>query len=104
MSDHGNKRMVASSGLSRRRFLTIAGATLAVVSGGGAASFSMSTARAQGSFKLNILHINDMHSRVESISRFNSTCSIDDESEGKCFGGFGRLATKIRQRRREIEE
>lgn len=104
MSDHGNERMAASSGLSRRRFLTIAGATLAVVSGGGAASFSMSIARAQGSFKLNILHINDMHSRVESISRFNSTCSIDDESEGKCFGGFGRLATKIRQRRREIEE
>src|SRR5690606_3798915 len=104
MSDHGNERTAASSGLSRRRFLTIAGATLAVASGGGAASFSMSTARAQGTFKLNILHINDMHSRVESISRFNSTCSTEDEGEGKCFGGFGRLATKVWQRRKEIED
>src|SRR5690606_6043371 len=30
--------------------------------------------------------------------------SIDDEGEGKCFGGFGRLATKVWQRRKEIED
>jgi 5'-nucleotidase/UDP-sugar diphosphatase len=94
----------AATVLSRRRFLTVAGASLVVASGGGIASFSMSSAHAQGTFKLNVLHINDMHSRVESISRFNSTCSAQDEGEGKCFGGFGRLATKIWQRRKEIED
>jgi 5'-nucleotidase/UDP-sugar diphosphatase len=104
MSEKDRIDPTASVGLSRRRFLTVAGASLVVASGDGLASFSMSTARAQGTFKLNILHINDMHSRVESISRFNSTCSTEDEGEGKCFGGFGRLATKVWQRRKEIED
>ena len=102
MSEKGN--IHAGINLSRRRFLQVAGATLAVASGGGVASFTMSSARAQGTFKLNILHINDMHSRVESISRFNSTCSVEDKDAGKCFGGFGRLATKIRERRKEIAD
>lgn len=53
--------------LSRRRFLQVAGASLVVASGGGLAHFSMTSAHAQGAFKLNILHINDMHSRVELI-------------------------------------
>ena len=90
--------------LSRRRFLQVAGASLVVASGGGLAHFSMTSAHAQGAFKLNILHINDMHSRVESISRFNSTCSVEDEGEGKCFGGFGRLATKIWERRKQMSD
>lgn len=90
--------------LSRRRFLQVAGASLVVASGSGVAHFSMTSAHAQGAFKLNILHINDMHSRVESISRFNSTCSVEDEGEGKCFGGFGRLATKIWERRKQISD
>ncbi|TYR29418.1 multifunctional 2',3'-cyclic-nucleotide 2'-phosphodiesterase/5'-nucleotidase/3'-nucleotidase [Mesorhizobium microcysteis] len=93
-----------TTALSRRRFLQVAGASLVVASGGGIAHFSMSTAHAQGAFKLNVLHINDMHSRVESISRFNSTCSAEDQGEGKCFGGFGRLATKIWERRKALED
>lgn len=106
MSDKDNKSAGKhpQAALSRRRFLQVAGASLAVASGGGVAHFSMSTAHAQGAFKLNVLHINDMHSRVESISRFNSTCSVEDEGEGKCFGGFGRLATKVWERRKEIED
>lgn len=107
MSNRDNKGAQFATGagvMNRRRFLTVAGASLVVASGGGIASFSMTSAHAQGAFKLNVLHINDMHSRVESISRFNSTCSTADEGEGKCFGGFGRLATKIWQRRKEIED
>ena len=92
------------TGLSRRRFLQVAGASMVVGGSGLAAHFSMSSAHAQGAFKLNILHINDMHSRVESISAFNSTCSAGDEGEGKCFGGFGRLATKVWERRKQIED
>ena len=98
------KTATIPASLSRRRFLQVAGASLVVASGGGIAHFSMTTAHAQGAFKLNILHINDMHSRVESISRFNSTCSVEEEGEGKCFGGFGRLATKIWERRKQISD
>ncbi|MEO3386388.1 bifunctional metallophosphatase/5'-nucleotidase [Mesorhizobium sp. CAU 1741] len=94
----------AKPALSRRRFLQVAGATLAVTSTGSLAHFSMRSAHAQGAFKLNILHINDMHSRVESISKYGSTCSAEDETAGECFGGFGRVATKIWERRKAIED
>jgi hypothetical protein len=50
-------------------------------------------------YTLNILHINDLHSRIESINRFDSTCSSEDETEGKCFGGIARVKTKIDERR-----
>lgn len=90
--------------MGRRQFLQLAGASMVVAGGASAAHFSMTSAHAQGAFKLNVLHINDLHSRVESISAFNSTCSADDAAEDKCFGGFGRVATKIRERRKEIED
>ena len=54
---------------------------------------------AHADFSLNILHINDLHSRIESINRFDSTCSAEDETEGKCFGGVARVATKINELR-----
>jgi 5'-nucleotidase / UDP-sugar diphosphatase len=92
--------------MDRRRFMKVAGASLVVAgSATTGVNFFMSSARASaGAYTLNILHINDMHSRVESISRFDSTCSAGDQDEGKCFGGFGRLATKIWERRKELDD
>lgn len=93
--------------MDRRRFMQVAGASLMVTGSAltGAGFFHMKTARAQaGGFTLNVLHINDMHSRIESISRFDSTCSDSDEAEGNCFGGVGRLATKLWERRGELED
>ncbi len=46
-----------------------------------------------------ILHINDLHSRIEPISKYNGTCSADDDAEGKCFGGAARLVTAINDAR-----
>lgn len=91
--------------LSRRRFLQVAGASMVVAGGAATGHFTMSSARAQaGGYVLNVLHINDLHSRVEPISKYNSTCSAEDQAAGDCFGGFARLATKIRERRKELEE
>ena len=53
--------------------------------------------------QLHVLHINDFHSRIESISRFNSTCSASDEAEGKCYGGAARLYTLVTQMRAALE-
>jgi 5'-nucleotidase len=67
-----------------------------------AASASALAFSAQASFAdytLNIMHINDWHSRIESINRFDSTCSAEDETEGKCFGGAARLVTAARDYR-----
>ena len=70
------------------RLLCAAAAPLALFAG---------TARAD--LSLTILHTNDFHSRLESINRFDSTCSAGDEAEGKCFGGIARLKTAIDARR-----
>lgn len=50
-------------------------------------------------YELNILHINDFHSRIESINKFDSTCSADEEGKNECFGGAARLLTAINQTR-----
>jgi len=53
--------------------------------------------------ELHILHLNDFHSRIEPISRFNSTCSASDDAAGSCFGGAGRLYTLVTQMRGALE-
>lgn len=54
-------------------------------------------------YTLNILHINDWHSRIEPINAFDSTCSAEDDEAGKCFGGAARLVTAVRDRRAALE-
>lgn len=57
---------------------------------------------AHADYTLNILHINDLHSRIESINKYDSTCNAEGEAEGKCFGGIARVKTKIDERRAAI--
>ena len=66
------------------------------------AALALSAGVAQAEFKLHVIHINDLHSRIESINRFDSTCGAEDEAEGKCFGGVARVATKINELRDEL--
>ena len=86
--------------LKRRHFLMLTGASLAVT---GAGAFTMTTARAGTGFRLGVMHINDMHSRLAEISRHNSTCSDGDSADGNCFGGAARLATAIREHRAAMD-
>jgi len=86
--------------LPRRRLLQVAGASMLVA---GAGSFKMTSARAGDGFRLHVLHINDLHSRIEQINRNDTSCSADDAAEGNCFGGYARLATEIRDRRAALE-
>ncbi len=58
---------------------------------------------AEAGYTLHIVHINDLHSRVEPVNRFDSTCGGEDNAEGKCFGGYARVATKIDELRRELQ-
>lgn len=85
-----------TTSINRRSFLTVAGASLALA---GAGRFSLSTAQAGTGFKLAVLHLNDMHSRIDHINRNNTNCSPSDAEENNCFGGAARLATAIRQHR-----
>ncbi|MDJ0859901.1 MAG: 5'-nucleotidase C-terminal domain-containing protein [Dinoroseobacter sp.] len=66
------------------------------------AALALTTGIASAEYSLHIIHINDLHSRIEPINRFDSTCSAEDESEGKCFGGVARVATKINELRDQL--
>lgn len=70
------------------RFAMLTVSALAVTSGAALADY-----------ELNILHINDFHSRIESINKFDSTCSAEDEGKSECFGGAARLLTAINETR-----
>ena len=67
-----------------------------------AALFALSAGGAQA-FTLDLLHFNDFHRRIESINAFDSTCSAEDEAEGKCFGGAARLLTEVNALRDQIK-
>lgn len=64
-----------------------------------ASALAVTSGAALADYELNILHINDFHSRIESINKFDSTCSAEDEGKGECFGGAARLLTAINQTR-----
>lgn len=46
-------------------------------------------------YSLTVLHTNDFHSRFEPISKYNSGCSAEDNTEGKCFGGAARMISAV---------
>jgi len=59
---------------------------------------------AMAQYTLNILHINDLHSRIEPINQFDATCSAEDDEAGECFGGIARVKSAIDMRRDELNE
>lgn len=61
----------------------------------GAAALALSAGAASAEYTITILHTNDFHDRFEPISRFDSTCSAEDNEAGECFGGAARMVTAI---------
>ncbi|MEM6324675.1 MAG: metallophosphoesterase, partial [Pseudomonadota bacterium] len=66
------------------------------------AALGLTAGAAAAEYTLHIIHINDLHSRVEPINRFDSTCNAEDNAAGECFGGYARVATKIAELRAEL--
>lgn len=62
----------------------------------------LSSGSALADYELNILHINDLHSRIEAINKFDSTCSTEEEGKGECFGGVARLKAAIDAQRQAL--
>ncbi|AOZ69895.1 multifunctional 2',3'-cyclic-nucleotide 2'-phosphodiesterase/5'-nucleotidase/3'-nucleotidase [Rhodobacter xanthinilyticus] len=67
-----------------------------------AAVLALSAGAASADYTLHILHTNDLHSRIEPINKYDSTCGAEDEAEGKCFGGIARVAAKVAELRDQI--
>ncbi|WP_065329257.1 bifunctional metallophosphatase/5'-nucleotidase [Tritonibacter mobilis] len=68
-----------------------------------AAALGLTAGMAAAEYKLTILHTNDIHSRIESINKYDSTCGAEDEAEGKCFGGIARVKAKVDEMRSALE-
>ncbi|MGD9918958.1 MAG: bifunctional UDP-sugar hydrolase/5'-nucleotidase [Paenirhodobacter sp.] len=66
------------------------------------AALALSAGTAQADYTLHILHTNDLHSRIESINKYDSTCAAEDEAEGKCFGGIARVKAEVDAMRKEL--
>ncbi|WP_298560458.1 bifunctional metallophosphatase/5'-nucleotidase [uncultured Aliiroseovarius sp.] len=64
-----------------------------------AAALALTTGAAMADYSLTVLHTNDFHARFEPISKYDSGCSAEDNTEGKCFGGSARLQTAIEEAR-----
>lgn len=64
---------------------------------------AMSADAAFADYKLNILHNNDWHSRIESINKSDSTCSSEEEGKNECFGGAARLKAAVDARRNALK-
>ncbi len=59
---------------------------------------------AYADFTLNILHINDFHSRFDPITSTDSNCDAETDAKGECFGGIARLKTEIDAKRAEFKD
>ncbi|MEM9585027.1 MAG: bifunctional metallophosphatase/5'-nucleotidase [Pseudomonadota bacterium] len=67
-----------------------------------AAALALSTGIASADYTLHVIHINDLHSRIEPVSKYDGTCNAEDNAAGECFGGVARVATMINQLRAEL--
>ena len=67
-----------------------------------AAALALTAGMAQADYTLHVIHINDLHSRIEPISKYDGTCDAESNAEGKCFGGVARVATKINELREQL--
>lgn len=55
--------------------------------------------KADPHFELIILHNNDMHARFEQIGAYGNDCQPADVASNRCYGGFARVAHKVREYR-----
>ncbi|MDJ0613412.1 MAG: bifunctional metallophosphatase/5'-nucleotidase [Rhizobiaceae bacterium] len=67
-------------------------------------ALALSSGAAFAEYKLTILHTNDIHSRIESINKYDSTCDDEGEAAGECFGGMARMKTAMDTMRAELSD
>jgi 5'-nucleotidase / UDP-sugar diphosphatase len=68
-----------------------------------AGALALSAGTALADFQLTILHINDFHSRIEPINKYDSTCSAKESDAGECFGGVARVKSAVDAKRAELK-
>jgi len=46
-------------------------------------------------WEMSLLHVNDIHARMEETSKYSGPCQEKDKLAGKCFGGLARLSKAV---------
>jgi len=54
-------------------------------------------------WELNLLHVNDIHARMEETNKYSAGCRIEDKERGKCYGGIARLYTAVQDMKKNNE-
>lgn len=57
----------------------------------------------QKALDLIVLHNNDMHARFEQTDVFSAQCTPEEAIENKCYGGFARVSSLLKEYRRKAE-
>ena len=47
-------------------------------------------------WQLSVLHVNDIHARMEETNKYSGPCTTRDAGRGKCYGGLARVVTAVR--------
>ena len=68
----------------------------------GASVLGLCASGAYADTVLHVLHTNDLHSRIEAVNKYDSTCDAETLEAGECFGGVARVAAKIAELRDQI--
>lgn len=68
-----------------------------------AATIALGAGAAHADYTLHVLHINDLHSRIEPINKYDSTCDAESAEKNECFGGVARVASKINELRDQLK-
>ena len=54
-------------------------------------------------WNMTLIHVNDMHVRIEETNKYSSECDDKARGEGTCFGGMARLAAQAQKVKDEEE-
>ena len=56
-------------------------------------------------WQLTLLHVNDIHVRMEETNKYSGSCKAKDAAAGNCFGGLARMhraVSDIRSREESV--
>lgn len=67
-------------------------------------AFTMCIGSVCCTFKLQILHTNDMHAHFAEVDEYASSCPIADAKAGNCYGGFARIRTAAIDAKKEASK
>ena len=54
-------------------------------------------------WEMTLLHVNDIHARMEETSKYSGPCQEKDKLDGKCFGGLARISKAVENIKKDNE-